>query len=558
MINAGHLSGFGSRPATSAWEFISSSSFTNVATGTVLTLPRGTQRGDLVVAVGCSNGSNNPAFSGFTSVYSTSATSFELRMSLLFPVTTQTTTTMTVSSGNLVSVILITYRPNVNFNFYYAVIDEYAAIDDQTSNQMPNCPAIGPTTKNNIVLAIGWIDATVESSSLPNATNYFEAIGASSLYISEFLHPSDVSFDPPTYSGSNTANWSAGTFVIRGSALNRFNTISFSSNTVYAGSTVVESQSQTIVGEGGPWPISIDVGEYRINGGAWTSSAGTISLGDVVQLRGTSPALSGSVGVDTSTSTTLTVGSTTRNWWIISARSLYVVATTVNFVVPSGITSLSVIGVGPGGAAGALAVSVDGNTYYTGGAGGGGCMSRTPSLGVTPGETLVIEGPGAGSGTPTSIKRSGTTIWSAASGSNGTDATIGVPGTGGAGGSTAASVGTTKYAGGKGGNGVSVSALNISNYMYGGGGGAGGYTGAGGAGGAGSSNPAAANNGTAGTGGAGGGGASGQEGGDVGLEGAGANGSAGTISAGPGIGSPSALGFNAGGSNNWGAVRITW
>jgi hypothetical protein len=70
--------------------------------------------------------------------------------------------------------------------------------------------------------------------------------------------------------------------------------------------TLVESDDATILGINVATPISIVDGEYRINGGAWTSTAGTVVEGDVVRVRLTSSPL-GSTG----TFATVTVGTGT-------------------------------------------------------------------------------------------------------------------------------------------------------------------------------------------------------------------------------------------------------
>lgn len=68
-------------------------------------------------------------------------------------------------------------------------------------------------------------------------------------------------------------------------------------------STVYESNIVTITGITAPVAISITTGEYRINGGSWTSSAGTVSNNDTVQVRRTS-----SASYSTTLGTTLTAG----------------------------------------------------------------------------------------------------------------------------------------------------------------------------------------------------------------------------------------------------------
>jgi len=57
---------------------------------------------------------------------------------------------------------------------------------------------------------------------------------------------------------------------------------------------------------------TVGVGTYRINGGAWVSSEGTVEAGDTVELQATSPALS----TDPSTSMALTIGGVSDTWTI--------------------------------------------------------------------------------------------------------------------------------------------------------------------------------------------------------------------------------------------------
>jgi hypothetical protein len=205
-----------------------------------------------------------------------------------------------------------------------------------------------------------------------------------------------------------------------------------------------------------------------------------------------------------------------------------------SWVVPAGVTSISIVCVGGGGGAGA-SVSVGGSTY-AGGAGGGGALAYTNNIAVTPGSTITVTagggGASAGSGGPggaggtSSVVVGGTTVCAATGGRGGLS---GSTGTGGNGGTVVAGTGG---AGGKGGN--AVASVNAS-FGGAGGGGAGGYAGAGGAGGnalSGGGSPLLS--GQNGSGGAGGGGSGGNfyinggGGGGVGLLGQGSDGAGGT------------------------------
>ncbi len=222
------------------------------------------------------------------------------------------------------------------------------------------------------------------------------------------------------------------------------------------------------------------------------------------------------------------------------------------FTVPAGVTSICAVAVGRGqnGAAGD-GISTPGR------GGGGGTLSYTNALSVTPGEslTVTIATSTSGSTGETTLKRSSTVLLAAR-----------------AGGQTSgqANVGTS-FAGGT---------APAPAYGYGsGGGGAGGYSGAGGAGG---SIGGGGSDGSGGSGGGGGCGSSGDYsggGGGVGLLGAGSNGAAGTPSgggggggsgggAGAGTGSAGggygggggggAINNAGGGGGGSGAVRIIW
>ncbi len=68
-------------------------------------------------------------------------------------------------------------------------------------------------------------------------------------------------------------------------------------------STQVESNTITVAGINAATAITITGGEYQINGGGWTSAAGTVTNGQTVKVRHTTSASNG-----TATDTTLTIG----------------------------------------------------------------------------------------------------------------------------------------------------------------------------------------------------------------------------------------------------------
>lgn len=68
------------------------------------------------------------------------------------------------------------------------------------------------------------------------------------------------------------------------------NQFSFTDQTNVARNTTITSSPVTITGLDEPGAISIIGGEYSINGGGFTSTAGTVSSGDEVTVRHTSSA----------------------------------------------------------------------------------------------------------------------------------------------------------------------------------------------------------------------------------------------------------------------------
>jgi hypothetical protein len=68
-------------------------------------------------------------------------------------------------------------------------------------------------------------------------------------------------------------------------------------------STAVSSNTVTMAGLSGPEPVSITAGTYSLNGGAFTSSAGSVNNGDTIVVRVTSAAT-----YATTTSATLNIG----------------------------------------------------------------------------------------------------------------------------------------------------------------------------------------------------------------------------------------------------------
>ena len=174
-------------------------------------------------------------------------------------------------------------------------------------------------------------------------------------------------------------------------------------------------------------------------------------------------------------------------------------STTYSFVVPAGVTSISVIAVG-GGGGGGYNQNRSGNVN---GGGGGGATAYANNITVTPGETLeVLAGrPGrratsdsatnAGAGGLSSIRRVSTSTTFASSGGGSANGGVGanapggsvIVGTGGAGGVGGRSYGQSSQggagggAGGYAGTGGNGRGLSIEASAGSGGGGGGGYAG---------------------------------------------------------------------------------
>jgi hypothetical protein len=195
--------------------------------------------------------------------------------------------------------------------------------------------------------------------------------------------------------------------------------------------------------------------------------------------------VSGATLTDSSlTITTPTITPTNINFTDLIApldiqSQIYTTSGSFDWVVPDGVTSISVVCVGGGGGGGAgySAVSI------SGGGGGGGGLSYRNNISVTPGETLtVIVGSGGtsairsagGNGGTSGLQRSGSYLVHATGGSGGSyTGTFNVFGAAGQGGTSL----NANYSGGNGGIGGGGGTLG------GGGGGAGGYSGHGGSGG---------------------------------------------------------------------------
>ncbi len=159
---------------------------------------------------------------------------------------------------------------------------------------------------------------------------------------------------------------------------------SFTAQTGVAPSTVIESNSIQPTGYNSPTSISVSNGEYRINGGTYTSVTGTLNPGDTVQARHTS------VGTFSSTdTTTLTIGG------VAGAFSTTTVASDTtpdafSFVSQSGVTLNTVVTSNPITVSGindpSTPISVSGGLYSINGG------AYTSSSGtVANGQTVTVQ-----------------------------------------------------------------------------------------------------------------------------------------------------------------------
>ena len=134
--------------------------------------------------------------------------------------------------------------------------------------------------------------------------------------------------------------------------------------------------------------------QFRINGGSWVTS-GTISNGQTLQVRQTSSSSTG-----TSTTSIAQVGGVTVHTQTVTTYNNYVryvgSTTAINgsitssYVVPDGITSISIACIGGGSCGGANVFSPTGGENIASAGGGGGGFSASNGVSVTPGETLTV------------------------------------------------------------------------------------------------------------------------------------------------------------------------
>ncbi len=94
-------------------------------------------------------------------------------------------------------------------------------------------------------------------------------------------------------------------------------------------SASVVSEKITVSGISADTTIAISGGEYAVNEGTWTSVAGTVSLGNQIQVRLTAPSGFGATG-----SATLTIGGVSANFTVGTRSFVAVIAPTEVFTNP--------------------------------------------------------------------------------------------------------------------------------------------------------------------------------------------------------------------------------
>jgi|GEM_PF-4124418 len=227
--------------------------------------------------------------------------------------------------------------------------------------------------------------------------------------------------------------------------------------------TVTVSPGFTVTGGAGEAVVT--GGEFRINAGPWITS-GPISIGNHLELRTVVSAF------DTPQECILTAAGISHVWQITAPSALrFISPGTFSLVVPASVTTISAL-VLAGGGGGAAGRNIETSGY--GGAGGGG-LSYTNAIAVTPGETLTVTvgaggaggaypgGPGTHAG-DTLIARSGIDIVRAQGGRGRTSLST----AGAAGGASTIGLGAIRFNGGAGASTANVYGNGESGGMGGG------------------------------------------------------------------------------------------
>lgn len=153
---------------------------------------------------------------------------------------------------------------------------------------------------------------------------------ASGTYQATITIPTGVSalylyFTADDYTGS--ADLSNVSFAVASATDTTPDAFSFTDVTGAAVSTLYTSNTITVAGINAPSTISITGGEYSINGGAWVTASGTVSNGNTVQVRGTSPSAGGAT-----TNVALTIGGVSDTYSITTAGGAAIYSQNFNSV----------------------------------------------------------------------------------------------------------------------------------------------------------------------------------------------------------------------------------
>jgi uncharacterized protein (DUF1330 family) len=163
------------------------------------------------------------------------------------------------------------------------------------------------------------------------------------------------------------------------------NTFAFIDQTEVALNSSIISNSVTITGINSVTSITVNSGEYSVNGGLFTTVAGIVNNSDTVRVRHTSPSTAASV-----TNTTLTIGgvsdifsSTTLTSVIDTTPDVFVFPDLTNVALNALITSDSITVTGINSAA---TISIAGGQYSI----NGGAFSAITAT-VNSGDTVVVQ-----------------------------------------------------------------------------------------------------------------------------------------------------------------------
>ncbi|MES2675414.1 MAG: S8 family serine peptidase [Pseudomonadota bacterium] len=160
-------------------------------------------------------------------------------------------------------------------------------------------------------------------------------------------------------------------------------TFTFTAVTNAAVSTAITSNAITISGINSPAAISISGGQYSINGGTFTSTAGTVSNGQIVTVRVTS-----SASANTATQATLSIGGATGTFSVTTAVAPDTTPDVFTFAAVSNATVGTVVISSPITVSGintAASISIAGGEYSI----NGGTYTSTAGT-VSNGQTVTI------------------------------------------------------------------------------------------------------------------------------------------------------------------------